>query len=261
MSVKTGGRWLFRRPASRVSSPQPLLSHTPTMKRLHEGDVDEKENVWASLCGDMVRALVHAEPTLLPALYLVNKGFHAALDTDNPNAAYWERYFNAKPGYSVYALGHENVTTWKELLKIRHKLTPRYYIKIANPCWQCGCLVPASSDDAMYTACACGQEHSTWEKITQWEPRLIQLDKMPVLYAGQNANLFISTEEHHPHIGCNVGQYSQYIFTFNHQLQQILRVEYTVNGSKGSRDEIAAALPGDIPRRDAWRIAQFRGFF
>lgn len=218
------------------------------MKRVRQEG--EMEDDWASLCGDMVRALVHAEPALLPALYLVNKGFHAALD-DNPNALYWEKYFNSVPGYSDYV----PQPTWKDLVKIRRTLAPSYYLKVEEPCWSCGHLVrplPRKRLGLRVVApsCKCGKIHTSQDPITSWKLTREPLSALPVLT--------VDAEEVDLAVLDNffAGDSSfRWRLTWNWRLQQIFFVwpMYTIRSLFAARAE-------DIPTDQQRHLGRFVGF-
>jgi hypothetical protein len=230
------------------------------MKRVRQDDEEEKEEKvdWASLCGDMVRALVHTEPRLLPGLYLVNKGFHAALDTDDPNAPYWEKYFNSVSGYSDYAPSNA-YGTWKALVKERHLLTPTYYIKIENPCWPCGHSISISPLVALCYLCKCGNKHTPLDPITSWKPTRLALVELPIVYEAATETP-LQFRDCFPHIGSNARTGCPSWFTWNWRLQQIMRLEETNSFTKTIRSVLAAALLKDIPKDQAWKVARFVGF-
>jgi hypothetical protein len=229
------------------------------MKRVRQDDEEEKEEKvdWASLCGDMVRALVHTEPRLLPALYLVNKGFHAVLDSDDPNAPYWKKYFNSVSGYSDYAPSNA-YGTWKALVKERHLLPPTYYIKIENPCWPCGHLVSSSPVMALSYPCGCGNKHTLRDPITSWKPTRLALVELPIVYEAATETP-LHFRDFLPHIGSNTRMAGPSWFTWNWRLQQIMRFEETNSFTKTTRSVLAAALPQDIPKDQVWKVARFVG--
>jgi hypothetical protein len=237
------------------------------MKRVRPQEEEkEKEEApradWGALCADLVRTLVHLDPSLLPALYLVNKDFHSALDTDDANALYWNNYFHSVPGYSDYAPDPPCVEfividgqTWKALVKLRHTLSPAYYLSLEHPCWPCGNPVPNIPMYALSSQCVCGKKHHWREPITSWEPRLLLLDHVPV----KEENMRLGFR-HPPWVGCTGRMAGPAYFQWIALTQQIWRVEETNSFTKETRQVLAAARPEDIPEDKAWQVARFVGF-
>jgi hypothetical protein len=220
---------------------------------------------WGRLINDLVREIAHTEPSLLPALYRVNKGFHSALDGDNANAPYWKKYFYSVPGFSKYSLDPSSFPfplgnrplTWKDLVKIRPWLPFEYYLNIESPCWPCGNLVPGLFNMGML--CACGSQHSPGP-ITRWKPVLLALIEVRLPKADES-DIGIHLLHETAHIGSTystIARSSYYLW--NGPLQQINSVTYQRFPPHNKETTLVAALPKDIPLGQEWRVARFVGF-
>jgi hypothetical protein len=237
-----------------------------SVKRLHQDEVDKEKNDWASLCGDMIRALVHIDPSLLPALYLVNKGFQAALD-DNPNALHWEKYFNTVPGYSDYTPGAARGKTWKDLVKARLTLPQTYYLIAEYPCFACGELAQFHAVQLTMVLfsigdrkCACGRRHTAQDPIMNWKVLRVRLSSLPVLSGNAtDGDVVLGLRaEDFPVFGEVVLTLRPKLYTWNWHLKQICCV-YN-DPLFGPRKYRVVAWPTDIPTKQACRIARFVGF-
>lgn len=243
------------------------------MSKRHFEEFDEKEEEqggakrprvcapWAELCGDLLRALVCTEPSLLPALYLVCKAYKELLDSD-PNGLYWKLYFNSVPGYSDYVPG-VNFTDrpsffhdWRTLVWVRKELRPRYYFKLQHPVWPCGRSVPDSPSQAILMFCRCGTKHSPRTPITAWLDETIKLDCLPVPDQPLKFSGYSNT-----HIGCTWRMAGPCWYVYNDVTETILHVEETSLLTKATRTVLAAARPEDIPADKQWQVARVVGLF
>jgi len=214
---------------------------------------------WADLFYDLVRLIVRQEPAILPALYRVNKHFQAALEEDDPNAPYWEKWFHSKPGYSQYTptssatlrITHRPCT-WKQLTRIRPRLEFQYFVKVESPCWSCGIKT-----GARHRPSVCSISHYHTEAITSWETCLVPITNMkfplhghPLWFSCVDGDYPFFPMRDYPFFPMRM---SVVPFVWDALLQQILY------HGQDYKPVVAAALAKDIPKGEEWRIARFVG--
>jgi hypothetical protein len=210
------------------------------MKRLREEEKEEAGMGWDSLCADVIRALAKLDPSLLPALYLVNTACREALDAE-PSAIYWQHCLYATPGFSDWQPGDE-YPTWRALLAARARglLEPRYYMVLRGKRWLCG-----SKKCLMYCT-TCHDAHSTNNIVLEAE-RKIEIDQIP-----RNTDEVRLTSKDTEQIGGYYPIGGTFLFYTPGTLIHV------VPGL--SHRTWAATLPENRPMSGKWHVEHFIGF-
>ena len=236
-------------------------------KRIHEEEENlatkrprQVDSQWGDLCGDLLRELVCAVPSLLPALYLVCKMYKALFDND-PNGRHWQLYFNSVPGYSDYSplfcLPPRTFDDWRSLVRGREHLAPRYYLKLQHPVWPCGLPVPISVLQAIFLPCKCGVQHSPRDPITTWTDVTIELKELPFL-AVRDQSLQVCNPN--DHVGCTWTMSGPSWFVYDGATETILRKTQRSPFHGEPSSVLTAARIADIPEGKKWQVARFVGF-
>lgn len=226
------------------------------MKRLREEKEVTAHAPWLELCGDLVRAIVCTELSLLPSLYLVCKSFHNSLSNSSPSL--WKAYFYFVPGYSDYEEAADLPEKWKVLVRFCHPLYPTYYLHIRHPAWPCGHPLPQYLPLPM-RVCECGVTHDigTLGKVSNWEDLKKAVADLPSMDKPCELRFLDLPAV----IGCTGRMAGPSYYEWNPAQSCIYHVQELNSETKSTRRTLAAA-PEKILAADAsnWRAAIFVGF-
>jgi hypothetical protein len=241
------------------------------MKRIHDHIVDNIgtcDEDWASLNGDLVRALACVLPTLLPSLYLVSKHYHTALALAPPNAPLWQAYFHSSPGYSDYKADADFEETWKDLVKQRRDLERVFYLHVQQPQFACD-----GRTNLSVWPCYCGQPdcgpRGPNHPIKRWVDRNVTLEREPARLMMAQLPVRSSFASSHDAMLLKFRSYASVGFASRRggpsiyvwdPLNDCVWQEQELNSfTRETRVTLVAARKEDITDKDAWRVDRFVG--